>query len=54
MRFAITALGPASRRTADLAGKTRDRSGDRNVDGVDVVGVVLPVQLEEIALLVSQ
>src|SRR5713101_3485651 len=41
----ITTLSPASWRTADLAGKDRYGSRDRDVHGVEVVGVILPVQL---------
>jgi hypothetical protein len=40
----ITTLGPASWRTVDLAGKDRHGSRDGDVHGVEVVGVVLPVE----------
>src|SRR5262245_4157177 len=43
-QLVIGALGPALRRAIDLAGEHRDRGRQRNVDGVEVVGVVLPVQ----------
>src|SRR5438093_7833720 len=41
----ITLLDPASWRTIDLAGKDRHCRRDRDVHGVEVVGVILPVEL---------
>ena len=41
----VAVLGPAARGAVDLARKDRHRGGDRDVDRVEVVGVVLPVEL---------
>ena len=40
----LTTLGPALWRTANLAGKDRHGSGDRDVHGIEVGGVILPLE----------
>src|SRR5690348_12337242 len=50
----ITPLGPAARRLIDLAREDRDRGGQRDIDGIEVVRVVFPIDLRRRCRAVGQ